>query len=102
MICRACNETLNETNRANITWCIDSGVNTLCGNSSEIFQDDNNGFPEVNITPDGNVLITIARQAYHGRRFICQRQCSDRQSQEQVITLSIESTLHNICPYNIV
>ena len=87
---------MNETNRADITWCIDSSGNIICGNSSEVFQNENNGFPEVNITPDGNVLLTTVREAYNGKKLICQRQCSDRQFQEHVITLSVESMLHNI------
>ena len=95
VICRACsNETLNETNSASITWwCIDpNGNNPVCGNTSEVFQDDNNGFRDVTITPDGNVVLTYARGGYHNKELECTRLCSDHQLRKHVITLSVEST----------
>ena len=89
--CGACNETLDETNRANITWCIGS----VCGNNSEVFQDDNNGFEDVIITPDGNLRLKYARASYHMKKLVCMRSSSDCRLQHN-ITLSVESMLYNI------
>ena len=83
--------TCNETNMANITWCIGS----VCGNNSEVFQDDNNGFEDVTITPGGDLLLKHARASYHMKKLVCMRSSSDCQLQHN-ITLSVESMLHNI------
>ena len=93
IICRAC----NETNSTETLWCIsdnnEDGI--VCSNNSETFDEED--YSDLNITPDGNVILTVARNAYNGKKLNCTRNCSDHRPQVHSITITIESMLHLYC-----
>ena len=90
LICRACD---NETKTGSgVTWCMTPGTGRpICGSDSETFHREYDGYEEVNITSDGDMVLRIVRNAHENTMFSCTRQCDNGLSQEHGIKVTVES-----------
>ena len=93
LICRACG---NETNTdSGVTWCMTPGTGRpVCGSNSETFHKEGNGYEEVYVTSEDDLLLSTVRNLHESIAFNCTRVCTDGESQEHKTKVTVESMYH--------